>query len=470
MTDFDQSGQPPPRPSGTCHRTRRHTRRPSAFLLVAAAWACGNGDSVAHDAKGASTRRSVAADRGTPAAAHSAPSATLSAAPHLHAPPTPATHLYVWTGDRDRRQSDFLAVLDVRPKKPTYGHIVTTLPVGDRGVMPHHTELELPVSGILFANGFMAGKTFRFDLTKAEEPRIASSFTQADGYSYPHSYVRLTKGNVLATFQGRGRENVDPGGLVEIAEDGRVVRSASAADPRARHELIRPYSLAVVPALDRVVTTSYDMGEDMGFKGGRRGRTRVVQVWRLSDLSVLKTIVLPPGPKGYEGEQPGEPRVLPDGRTVLVATFACGLYRIVGLEGANPQAEFIHAFGGGGCAVPVIVGRFWIQSDPSAHALVSLDVSDPGHPVEVSRLELGARHAPHWLALDPGGNRIVIDDRGDGELRVLLATVNRETGALEIDRDFREAGSERPGISFDRTEWPHGATGPAIPHGAVFGP
>lgn len=175
---------------------------------------------------------------------------------------------------------------------------------------------------------------------------------------------------------------------------------------------MRPYSLAIVPELDRVVVTSYDMGEDMGLTGGRRERTHVVQVWRLSDLAVLASIDLPPFPGGGGDDQPGEPRLLSDGRSVLVSTFTCGLYRITGLKGESPGAEPIHLFDGGGCAVPVVSGRFWIQSVPSANALVGLDVSNPAAPVEVSRLDLGERSFPHWLALDESSGRIVIADRG----------------------------------------------------------
>ena len=380
-----------------------------------------------------------------------------------------ATRLYVWAGDRDRRHEDFLAVLDVTPGSDEYGRVLATSPAGARGTMPHHTEHELHPSRTLFANGFMAGRTFVYDLSSADEPRVAAALTDADGWTFPHSYVRLPGGNVLATFQGRGPDNVDPGGLVELAPDGRVVRTASAADPLARGELIRPYSLAVVPELDRVVTTSYDMGEDMGLRGGRRGRTRVVQVWRLSDLSVLRTILLPPGPRGVN-EQPGEPRLLPDGRTVLVSTFTCGLYRITGLEGDEPSAELVHAFGGGGCALPVVQGRFWVQSVPSAHAIVALDVSDPSSPEEVSRLELGARSFPHWLALDPPTGRIVVTDRGDGERRVRMARLDPETGDLSLEEPFRDVGAGRAGVTFEREAWPHGRTGAATPHGAVFGP
>jgi hypothetical protein len=58
---------------------------------------------------------------------------------------------------------------------------------------------------------------------------------------------------VLATFQAHGPGNVSPGGIAEVGESGRVVRSQSAADPSADQTTLRPYSLAVVPALDRVV-------------------------------------------------------------------------------------------------------------------------------------------------------------------------------------------------------------------------
>lgn len=382
---------------------------------------------------------------------------------------TSARYLFVWAGDADRRESDFLAVLDVAPGGPRYGRLVATVPVGDRGTMPHHVEHELSAGGMLFANGFMAGRTYRFDVRDPLVPRLAGALTERAGFTYPHSYVRLPDGHVLAAFQGRGPRNVDPGGLVELDAEGAVVRSASAADPLRPDALLRPYSLAVVPALDRVVTTSYDMGEDMGLRGGRRGRTRVVQVWRLSDLGLVRTIDLPPGPRGGEGEQPGEPRLLADGRTVLVATFACGLYRVTDLASDRPGAQFVHGFEGGGCAVPVVMGRFWIQPVPSAHALVALDVTDPSRPLEVARLDLGPRHNPHWLALDPVSNRLVVADRGDGERRLLIVRVHPGTGALEMDETFREAGAEQPGFSFDREDWPHGATGSAVPHGTVFG-
>jgi hypothetical protein len=419
------------------------------FLLLAPLFACtGSADASKNASRAAAAEPAIPTDSESPG---------------------PAPYLFAWTGDLDRADPDFLAVIDTDPGSPDYGRVVTTLPVGRSGTMPHHTEHRMPESRHLFANGFRSGTTFRFDLTDPKQPRLLGSFGAADVYTHPHSYERLPNGNVLATFQGTGEQNLDPGGLVELTDAGEVVRSASAADPAAPDALLRPYSLAIAPKIDRVVVTSYDMGEDMGFEGGRRGRTHVVQVWRLSDLKVMATIDLPPGPGGGGDEQPGEPRVLSDGRTVYVATFTCGLYRIDGLASGMPYAEFVHGFGGGGCALPVVVGDYWIQSVPSAHAIVALDVSESGRPREVSRVTLGDRNFPHWLALDRSGNRIVVGDRGDGEPRLFVLTVDPETGNLALDEGFRDPGADRAGVNFDRTEWPHGATGPAKPHGTVFG-
>ena len=71
--------------------------------------------------------------------------------------------------------------------------------------------------------------------------------------SFLHSFARLPNGHVLATFQSHGANNEGPGGVAELDEDGRVVRSRSASDSTADQTTLRPYSLAVVPALDRVV-------------------------------------------------------------------------------------------------------------------------------------------------------------------------------------------------------------------------
>lgn len=238
--------------------------------------------------------------------------------------------LFVWARDGDRVDSDFLAVIDVDPRSATYASVVATLPVGAAGTRPHHTEYEMPGTGVLWANGFDAGRTFRFDLRNPTHPRLAGSFGDVGAFSHPHSYARLPNGNILATFQHRAGSDHTTGGLVEFDTSGQVVRSADAAVPAIDSE-VRPYSLVVVPGLNRVVTTATDMHLQV--------RSRAVQIWRLTDLKLLQTILLPPGPRGDENAMTAEPRVLADGRTVLVNTFTCGLYRLRGLGPPRDSAS-----------------------------------------------------------------------------------------------------------------------------------
>jgi hypothetical protein len=382
----------------------------------------------------------------------------------------PAPFLYVWTGDRDTLENDFLAVIDARPDSPTYARVLSTLPVGARGTMPHHTEHQLEADRILFANGFDAGRTFRFDLSRPAEPRLLGSFGELGGYSYPHSFVQLASGHLLGTFQGRGPRNAPPGGLVELDREGRLVRASSARAASIDSAPVRPYSLAVLPAIDRVVSTSTDMNGDFGAH---------LQIWRLSDLALLQTIELP-ATRAKDGHAhhaaatsakedhhllPGEPRVLADGRTVLLGTFTCGFYRVGDIDAPIAHVDFLRAFGGENCAVPVLAGAWWVQTVPDEHALVALDVSDPARPTEVSRVTFDSTFRPHWLALDEGGSRLVVND---GSARLLLVHLDRRTGALRVDEAFRDAGATTPGMNFDRPDWPHGASGAAVPHGAVF--
>jgi hypothetical protein len=371
--------------------------------------------------------------------------------------------LFVWAGDADRRESDFLAVIDIDPRSANYASVLATLPVGVAGTRPHHTEYEMPATGVLWANGFDAGQTFRFDLRDPTRPHLVGSVGDAGPFSHPHSYARLSNGNVLATFQRRADTGqAETGGLVEFDADGRVVRYADAAVPTIDSG-VRPYSLAVVPALDRVVTTATDMH--------LRARSRAVQVWRLSDLALLQTILLPPGPRGDENSMTAEPRVLADGRTVLVNTFTCGLYQLHGLAGDTPSAEWVYSTPwreAPYCAVPVVAGHFWLQTSGPEHAVLNVDISDPSRPREVGRLTLRPDEIPHWIALEPNGDRLVVTGYRELESRVLLATLDRRTGALRLDMTFKTPGAEQPGVDFGRERWPHGPTGRAIPHGAVF--
>lgn len=392
-----------------------------------------------------------------------------------------SSYLFVWAGDASRQSTDFLAVIDANPSSPNYGRIIRTVPVDATGIMPHHTEYEFPHDNMLIANGWVAGRTFIFDLSQPLKPRLAGQFQDRAGYRFPHSFVRLPNGHVLATFQSHGEGYAPGGGLVELEENGSVVRSASAVDSAVDKDLIWPYSLALVPQRDLAVSTSTPMGMpdwaklptgSWPLKKINQQVTAQVQIWRVSDLHLLSTVSLPPDSDGKHNQWPAEPRLLPDG-SVYVNTFSCGLFRMKDVNGPRPSAELVYAFPGGGehtmCSVPVVIGHYWIQTVAALPGLIALDVSHPEKPVEVSRLTLDTHFPmPHWLAADRKGNRLVVT--GDGESWVLLARFDPDKGTLSLEQSFREAGAKVPGISFDRQEWPHGKGGRAIVHGALFGP
>lgn len=391
--------------------------------------------------------------------------------------------VYVWAGDSAGVASDFLAVIDANPSSSHYGEVVASLPTGTVGAHPHHTEAVMPASGHLLANGFHAGKTWLFDLTGPRAPKILTEFGDVGGFSHPHTYVRLANGNVLATFQyaadsstpaaaSSGPEHTGmnmtresrTGALVEMDERGTLVRVGKARDTTIADRRIYPYSVLPLASVDRAVSTTTNMNP-----ADTAATAEWVQFWRLSDLTLRKSIALPPGPRGDEQKFSGEPFLLPDGKNVYIHTFNCGLYLVRGVEQDAPTASFVHGFPGKDCGVPLLVGHYWLQTVPSTHALVAMDISDPEHPREVSSVSVGDDEQPHWVSIDASGTRVVLNSAGGGSgNRLFMISFDPKSGALTLDERFRDAGAARAGVRLSAKTWPHGFTGTAVPHGSVF--
>lgn len=377
-------------------------------------------------------------------------------------------YLFVWCGDLAGKGNDFLAVIDADPSSASYGHLITTLTTDQQTMRVHHTEYTMPASAMLFANDHDAGRTFIFDLHDPLHPKIATSFTGMAGYMHPHSYVRLPNGHVLATFQhAHHGANEEPlgmtGGLVEIDDHGTVIRSASNADPAFAGALLTPYSLVVLPELDRVVSTNSSMHLDEIFAGV------TYQVWRLSDFKLLKTAYFDVGENRYAQISPEEPRLAPDG-SILVQTLGCGLERITGVNTDQPKSQLVYTFPGNWCGVPTIVGHYLVQSAGATHGLIVLDIANASKPVEVSRLKLTDAYQPHWTAWDTVTQRIVVTSSmtpGVAVERLYLMKLDPATGSLAIDDTFRDSDG-KVGFGFADRQWPHGWTGSGLPHGAVF--
>lgn len=370
--------------------------------------------------------------------------AALGAGSGCASPSRPSQVVYAWTAGADSAAADFLAVVDADSTSATYGQVLERVEVPGRRNGPHHSEHELATDGRLFVNGFASGQSWVFDVTQGAQPRIVAQFGALGGYSHPHSFVRLPNGNVLAAYQMQHTPaGMRPGGLVELTPDGGFVR-ASAPQPDSIPGSSRVYSAVVVEALDRVVTTSTDM-DDAGDEGRR------VQVWRLSDLALLRTFTLPDGPRGGEGAYTAEPRLMDDGRTVLVSTFACGLYLLDGLDGDTPSGRLVAAFPERPdtyCAIPVIVGPYYLVTVPAYSAVVALDIREPSAPREVSRVSFDSTDVPHWIAVSPDGRRVVVTGYKTMARRMEFLRFDPATGALSREHTVTDVGG--------------------VPHGAVF--
>ncbi|MEQ9104566.1 MAG: selenium-binding protein SBP56-related protein [Rhodothermales bacterium] len=401
---------------------------------------------------------------------------------NLHVGPAPL--LYVWAGDLDQRPSDtdFLAVLDSDPESPQYGEIIATAPAGAVGTNPHHAEPVAPTSALLFANGYRSGRTFLFDLAVPGAPVLSAELAPVPGFSFPHSFLRLSDGDLLATMQyGDGSMPGNPGGLAKFDSDANLISVTSAADPEFEGERIRPYSVEAIPELDRLVTTSRTMNIST------EQAADLVQIWRLSDSALLNTLRVPrvepaDGPEcvlgigercraeQYPAEaQPFESRAMNDG-SVIMNTLMCGLYRISEIHTSEPAIELALNYPDLlGCSVPAVMDDFLILPVMFSETILVIDISDPTDIKEASRFNTPG-YQPHWAAADPGSSRVVVTSSGPAATHtVLMFEFHAGSGLLTLDDAFGSPEFPRAGVSFYRENWPHGQTGTAIPHAALFG-
>ena len=227
--------------------------------------------------------------------------------------------MFAWAGAVGGTGEDFIAVIDADPNSARYGELLTSAASGIVTQQIHHTEYWMPDSAQLFANDHMAGETVVFDLRDPAKPRVRARFHDLAGFSHPHSFLRLPNGHVLASFQFAGKFShndmamSDPaaqqavhGGIVEIDEDGHLVRSASTADSKHAGDALMAYSLLPLPDIDRVLVTNSGM-RDLDPTG------HTIQLFRLSDLKLLATRELDAGPGHYGEINPEEARRGPDG-------------------------------------------------------------------------------------------------------------------------------------------------------------
>lgn len=393
----------------------------------------------------------------------------------------PSRYLLVFAGDDWRTKpwsEDFFVTYDLATGKP-----VASTPIGHSGSMPHHTEYTLPSPGdLLWANAHHAEEILLLDWSDPLKIRIADRIKAPAPLRFPHDFKRLSDGAMMVGFlrsEGASPEPGDEtmpgnhGGIAEYRPDGTLVRASSAAASGLPHP-VRPYSFVEIDGGRRLVTTSAAMME--------KSSADVVQVWRRSDLKLLHTLVVPPG-----ADQTGKPvpaaagapfaaKVMTDG-SILISTYGCGFYRLGGAEGETPRLTHVLTISPtsaddsrGSCGVPSLSGQYWIQPVGKEGRVAVFDISSPASPREIFSLSIAPGFAPHWSALDPRSDRVVIGAEAGMEEAMAILRLDPQSGALRFDDRLTDAKGRKGFLDFTQEEWPHGRTGPAWGHAALFIP
>lgn len=400
-------------------------------------------------------------------------------------------YLFVFAGDTDEQESDFLAMIDIDPDSETRGQPISSVPIGHKNSMPHHMEYVPPPAGEpIFMNGHHHQMSLIVDPSNPEAIVVDRTFMPPAELRYPHDYQRTPEGTRLVGFLRSDGLSPDPteslepaghGGIAEYSIDGEFIRSVSAAVPELE-KAVRPYAFALLPEQDRFLVTSAPMHESSW--------ADVVQIYRYSDFTLLHTIDLPVGQlengRVLEGSQAAGfgPRVLDDG-SVFLNSYGCAFYHITDIETEAPKVTMVHAlktraarssdYIRGACGIPLRVGNYWVQPVGHLRTVVVLDISNPATPREVFRLKTPRDFKPHWMAKDPLGNRLILGAELGGEQGFMMLRFDESNGNLAFDPDFtgKKKGLlfERPHlgyISLDQPSWPHGDSGAAWGHAALF--
>ena len=393
----------------------------------------------------------------------------------------PSRYLLVFAGDDWRKKpwsEDFFVTFDMTTGKP-----IASTPIGHSGSMPHHTEYALPAPGqLLWANAHHAEEILLVDWSDPAKVSIAKRLKPPAPLRFPHDFKRLSDGAMMVGFlrsEGASPETGDDtnpgnhGGIAEYRADGTLVRTSSAAAPGLPHP-VRPYAILEIDGGRRLVTTSAAMME--------KSSADVVQIWRRSDLKLLHTLVVPPGVDGAGKPLPaaaGSPfsaKPMADG-SILVSTYGCGFYRLVGAEGDRPMLSHVltvspgaAADKRGACGVPSVRGNFWVHPVGKEGRVAVFDLSRPSAPREVASLTVAPGFAPHWTAFDPRSDRLVVGAEAGMEEAMAVLRFDPKTGAVRFDERLVDSKGRKGFLDFARKDWPHGETGNAWGHAALFVP
>lgn len=393
--------------------------------------------------------------------------------------------MYVWYGDNDLKDADFVATVNFDPKSSNYGKVISVSPLkgaGAKGNEPHHVGIiketnQLVVGGLL---SLLKGQdeVFFYDISNPLIPTHTRSFNVPLS-STTDEFVALPNGNTLVTMMG-SMTGGQPGRVAEFDKNGKLLGEWPKTPPATG---FNPHGISVRPEKDLMVTS--DFVNPISTVTGQLLFPNKVRVWQLSTRTITKTIDLPDAGATMDIQLiPNDPQgraIVPgfSGKLWLVDTKAGTAKAIYDFKNVNPSTPTAPT-------QPHIVkftkdGKRMFISLYASGQVVMFDSKDIENPKLLSVVNLGAKSGVHYIRLTEDETRIVAsgyflnqrygtDDMGhmndpkytqavgvveaDGDRKIHVININGNTMAK--DTRFSLDGN---------TAY---KTGPARPHGLIF--
>jgi selenium-binding protein 1 len=377
-------------------------------------------------------------------------------------------HMYIWAGDQARQAPDFLAVIDFDEGSPSYGKVVTTVPLpapGETWNEPHHVGLSRDKK-VLACGGLLSvlrgqKEIFFFDVSDPDAPRLMSAADPPKS-AITDEFYPLHHGGFLVTMMGAA-DGTHPGRVAEFDDDMKLVAEHPANPPA---DGFNPHGISVRPEMNLMVTSDFICpATTLHAVPGPLGLRGSVRVWDFRDRRILRTVTLP------EGAGSIDVRLIPRdhrGRAYTAGMTDDKLYLIDTEEGTGKAVFDFGTIAPGGWPQLMRMtkdgDRLFITLN-LAGKVVMLDTSDPEKPRLLKAVSLGASSGPHYLALTGNEKRLVVSDyflnedeigkvHAEGDHKVHVFKVSKQD--LVEDPDFK--------LDFNTAF----ATGPARPHGIAF--
>lgn len=368
--------------------------------------------------------------------------------------------------------SDFVASLNANRESEHYGSLMSALSLGEFSSEPLYAEYSLGLDGswVVISRQGKKHQMWLMDLRDPVQPRLRRPMKLPPQLKEPRTVSRLPDNRILVSF-ANGSGGAGGGGLGLYDSEGTLIRSSLSQDPRDISLKYQPFGLLPVWQMDRLVTTNYAYNSEL--------IDPLIQIWRLSDLSLLHTLRLVGKTSGSTGttvgknEGPFEMVPLPDLSVLVFTRPRGGIWRISQFgSGTQPKVEMVTGLSvaDGELGIPLWVEPGWILVPVSQdNSLLVLDVNSPDKyvaPQEHHRFRFHPQFNPFWLSYDEVGHRVCVMDLSGRKIYIL--DFDPQKGTLHIDPESH-FGSQGKDIS-QITRWPQGRwDGQVICRGVVFG-